>query len=61
MRRFLTVGHRKVDVEHPNKVGVGLDDLLDALSRECLLPETSFDFVEDLGMARVGLVKRYSG
>lgn len=51
------MGHRKVDVKHSDKLGVGLNDFPNAFTSEGLLPESSLDLVQDLLVTGLGLVK----
>lgn len=56
----LTVSHGEVDVQHANKLRVALNHIADALPGEGLLPESSLDLLQDLGVARACLVQHWS-
>ena len=53
------MSHGKVDVKHPDKLWVSLDDLPNTLSSESLFPESSLDLVEHLFVSRFALVENY--
>ena len=52
--------HGKVDVKHPDKLWVSLDDFPDTLSSESLFSESSLDLVEHLLVSRLALVENYA-
>ena len=49
--------HRKVHIQRPNNLRMGIENSLDDFSSESFLPEPSLDVVQNLGMARVVLVE----
>jgi hypothetical protein len=55
MRRIMD--HRKVHIQRPNNLGMGIKNRLDDFSSESFLPKPSLDIVQNLGMAGVVLVE----
>lgn len=52
-----TVSHGKVDVKHPDELWVSLNDFLNTLPSEGLLPESGLDLVEDLFVTGLAFVE----
>jgi hypothetical protein len=60
LERLVVLGvvrHGEVEIQVPDELGMGLDDILDRVARERLVSESSLDVVEDLRVDRVGLVE----